>query len=165
RVGVLERSRSGGFELLGGLERVDGGSRPFDLTTRDVAVAERACREGNFVAEAVGEPEEMSLCALPLFLQDRCLGGIVLEVTTANVSFEGSDRKFLDALASEMAVALDRARLIERERERQREEKARLEAEVNDLRRVVHGSRLAYRSAAMESILATARKVARTDTT
>jgi transcriptional regulator with GAF, ATPase, and Fis domain len=162
---VLERSRSGGFELLGGLERVDGGSRPFDLTTRDVAVAERACREGNFVAEAVGEPEEMSLCALPLFLQDRCLGGIVLEVTTANVSFEGSDRKFLDALASEMAVALDRARLIERERERQREEKARLEAEVTDLRRVVHGSRLAYRSTVMESLLATARKVARTDTT
>ena len=107
----------------------------------------------------------MSLCALPLFLQGRCLGSIVLEVTMADVSFEGSDRKFLDALASEMAVALDRARLIERERQRQREEKASLEAEVTDLRRVVHGSRLAYRSAAMESLLATARKVARTDTT
>ncbi len=81
------------------------------------------------------------------------------------MSFEGSDRKFLDALASEMAVALDRVRLIERERERQREEKERLEAEVTDLRRVVHGSRLAYRSAAIESLLATARKVAHTDTT
>ena len=165
RVGVLERARSGGFELLGGLERADGSARPFELTPRDVAVAERACREGNFVVESTGEPGEMTLCALPLFLQDRCLGSIVLEVTTSNVSFEGSDRRFLDALASEMAVALDRARLIERERERQREEKARLEAEVTDLRRVVHGSRLAYRSAAMESLLATARKVARTDTT
>jgi hydrogenase-4 transcriptional activator len=165
RVGVLERSRSGGFELLGGLERSDVAARPFGLTERDLAVAERACAERNFVAETLGEPGEMTLCALPLFLQDRCLGSIVLEVTTASVSFEGSDRKFLDALASEMAVALDRARLIERERERQREEKARLEAEVTDLRRVVHGSRFAYRSAAMESLLATARKVARTDTT
>jgi transcriptional regulator with GAF, ATPase, and Fis domain len=64
-----------------------------------------------------------------------------------------------------MAVALDRVRLIERERERQREEKERLEAEVSDLRRVVHGSRLAYRSAAIESLLTTARKVAHTDTT
>ena len=165
RVGVLERPPAGGFELLGGLERVDGGTRPFSLTARDLALAERGCREGNFVAESVGEPEEMSLCALPLFLQDRCLGSIVLEVTMANVSFQGSDRRFLDALASEMAVALDRARLIERERQRQREEKARLEAEVTDLRRVVHGSRLAYRSAAMEALLLTARKVARTDTT
>jgi DNA-binding NtrC family response regulator len=86
-------------------------------------------------------------------------------VEPASVSFEGSDRKFLDALASEMAVALDRVRLIGRERERQREEKERLEAEVTDLRRVVHGSRLAYRSEAMESLLATTRKVARTDAT
>ena len=88
-------------------------------------------------------PDDLALCALPLFLQDRCLGGIVLEVASVNVSFEGSDRRFLDALASEMAVALDRARLIERERERQREEKERLEAEVTDLRRVA--ARLAAR--------------------
>jgi diguanylate cyclase (GGDEF)-like protein len=165
RVGVLERSRSGGLELLGGLERSDEGSRPFRLTPRDLVVAEQASRERNFVAEAATAAGEMSLCALPLFLQERCLGVIVLEVDPAHVSFEGSDRRFLDALASEMAVALDRARLMERERERQREEKERLEAEVTDLRRVAHGSRLAYRSEAMESLLTTARKVARTDTT
>jgi DNA-binding NtrC family response regulator len=100
-----------------------------------------------------------------LFLAERCLGGILLEVTDGNVSFEGSDRRFLDALASQLALALDRARLTERERQRQRLEKERLEAEVKDLRRVLQGSRLAYRSAAMESVLATARKVARTDTT
>jgi diguanylate cyclase (GGDEF)-like protein len=164
RVGVLERSRNG-FELLGGLERGDGQPQSFRLTDGDLAIAERACRDGVFAAEAGAERGEHSLCALPLMLQDRCLGGIVLEVESVVVSFEGSDRKFLDALASEMAVALDRVRLIERERERQREEKERLEAEVTDLRRVVHGSRLAYRSDAMESLLATARKVARTDAT
>ena len=62
-------------------------------------------------------------------------------------------------------MALDRTHLLERERERQREEKERLEAEVTDLRLVLHGSRLAYRSPSMESLLATARKIARTDTT
>ena len=102
---------------------------------------------------------------MPLALPEGCLGGIVLELEDIALSFEGSDRTFLDALASEMAVALDRVRLIERERERQREEKERLEAEVTDLRRVVHGSRLAYRSPAMEALLATGRKVAHTDTT
>jgi diguanylate cyclase (GGDEF)-like protein len=165
RVGVLERGRDGGFVLLGGLERTDASPRPFELTERDLALVERACRERNFVAEAGSEGSELSLCALPLFLQDRCLGGLVLEVTSVILSFEGSDRKFLDALASEMAVALDRARLIERERARQREENERLEAEVTDLRRVAHGSRLAYRSAAMEALLLTARKVGRTDAT
>jgi diguanylate cyclase (GGDEF)-like protein len=165
RAAVLERSRAGRLELLGGLERGDAGAVPLRLTERDVEIVERACRERDFVAEPGGEPDEPSVCALPLFLQERCLGGIVIEVASAHISFEGSDRRLLDALASEMAVALDRARLMERERERQREEKAQLEAEVTDLRRVVHGSRLAYRSAEMESLLATARKVARTDTT
>ena len=165
RVGVLERSRQGGFELLGGLERVAGGTQAFHVTEQDLAIVERACREGNFVALGGEEAGGLSLCAMPLALPDRCLGGIVLEVGSLAVSFEGSDRKFLDALASEMAVALDRVRLIERERDRQREEKERLEAEVTDLRRVVHGSRLAYRSASIESLLATARKVAHTDTT
>jgi diguanylate cyclase (GGDEF)-like protein len=165
RVGVLEASRSGSFDLLGGLERTEGTARAFTVMPRDLAILERACRERNFVAENSGPPDDLSLCALPLCLQDRCLGGIVLEVTSVNVAFEGSDRQFLDALASEMAVALDRAHLLERERERQKEEKERLEAEVTDLRLVLHGSRLAYRSAAMESLLATARKVARTDTT
>jgi diguanylate cyclase (GGDEF)-like protein len=164
RVGVLER-RGQSFELLGGLERAEGGNGPFHVTEADLAVAERAAQEGNFVAEGTSPPGGMSLCAMPLALQDRCLGAIVLEVAALNVSFEGSDRRFLDALASEMAVALDRARLLERERERQRLETERLEAEVTDLRRVVHGTRLAYRSAAMESLLATVRKVARTDTT
>jgi hydrogenase-4 transcriptional activator len=165
RVGVLETSRAGSFELLGGLERTDGPARPFNVTPQDLAVLERACREHNFVAENSGPPNDLVLGALPLFLQDRCVGGIVLEVASVNVSFEGSDRRFLDALASEMAVALDRARLLERERERQREEKERLEAEVTDLRLVLHGSRLAYRSAGMEALLGTARKIARTDTT
>ena len=161
RVAVVERSRTGAFEVLGGFDRTPGGARRFEPTPRDLELLEVSSRGPHFVA-AGGDPAESSLYALPLFLQDRWLGGIVLEVPT---SFDDSDRRFLDALASGMAVALDRARLLERERERQREEKERLEAEVSDLRRVVHGSRIAYRSAALEALLATARKIARTDTT
>ncbi|HEY6547136.1 MAG TPA: diguanylate cyclase, partial [Vicinamibacteria bacterium] len=116
RVGVLERSRNGSFDLLGGLERGEGAALPFQLGPRDLAVMERACGEGNFAADGGEQPGEPQLCALPLLLQDRCLGGIVLEVEAGSVSFEGSDRRFLDALASEMAVALDRVRLIGRER-------------------------------------------------
>jgi diguanylate cyclase (GGDEF)-like protein len=165
RVAVLERAADGALELLDGLERTGAANQAFHVTEQDLAVVEQACRDRNFVAQGGDDRGELSLCAMPLFLENRCLGGVVLEVTSANVSFVGSDRKFLEALASQMAVALDRARLTERERQRQREEKERLEAEVKDLRRVAHSSRLAYRSGAMESIVATARKVARTDTT
>jgi diguanylate cyclase (GGDEF)-like protein len=164
RVGVLERSGEG-FELLGGIERTPGGAQLFHLQSRDLLALERALSERSFVVEGGTEPGSLSLCALPLLLQERGLGGIVLEVTSVNLSFAGSDRKFLDALASQLAVALDRARLVDRERLRQREEKERLEAEVEDLRRVVQGSRLAYRSAEMESVLLSVRKVAGTDTT
>ena len=135
------------------------------LGPRDLALLEQASREQDMVTHGGEPPGELVQCALPLMLQGRCLGGIVLEVTADYVSLEGSDRQFLDALASEMAVALDRARLAARERRREHEEKERLVAEVQDLRRVLHGSRLVYASPAMESLLATARKVARTDTT
>jgi GAF domain-containing protein len=80
-------------------------------------------RAGPLHAQGGEQPGEPSLFALPLVLQERRLGGIVLEVEPTAVFVEGSDRTFLDALASEMAVALDRVRLIGRERERQREEK------------------------------------------
>jgi len=164
RVGVLERVGTG-FELLGGVERTQVGAQIFRVEDRDRSILDRAYAERDFVAEAGGEPGSLSLCALPLLIEDRCLGGILLEVTSTNVSFQGSDRKFLDALASQMAVALDRARLADLERRRQKEERERLEAEVQDLRQVVKGSRLAYRSPEMEAVLFTARKVARTDTT
>jgi diguanylate cyclase (GGDEF)-like protein len=162
---VVGRSPGGDtFELLAGLER-DGAAGQLQLGPRDLSLLEEACRQRDIVTHGGQQPGEPILCALPLMLQERCLGGILLEVTSDDVSLEGSDRQFLDALASEMAVALDRARLAERERRREHEEKERLFAEVQDLRRVLHGSRLVYASAAMESLLATARKVARTDTT
>ena len=161
RVAVVEKVRDGAFEVLGGFERSPGGARRFAVTPNDIEVLERSSRETHFVA-AAGESADSALYVLPLILEDRWLGGIVLEVPS---SFDDSDRRFLDALASGMAVALDRARLLERERERQREEKERLEAELTDLRRVVQGSRISYRSAAMEALIASARRIARTDTT
>ncbi len=164
RVGVLERV-DGRFAVLAGVERTDAGSQDLLVLERDRVLLERALREGTLVAEAGREPGGLSLCGMPLFLEDRCLGAILLEVTSVNISFEGSDRKFLDALAAQMAVALDRARLADRERQRLRDESERLEAEVKDLRRVVRASRIAYQSAEMETVLSAARKVAATDTT
>jgi hydrogenase-4 transcriptional activator len=162
---VVGRTATGdGFELLAGLER-GGAPGQVQLGPRDLTLLEEACQKRDLATHGGGQPGEPVVCAFPLTLQERCLGGVLLEVSSDYVSLEGSDRQFLDALASEMAVALDRARLAERERRREHEEKERLFAEVQDLRRVLHGSRLVYASPAMEALLGTARKVARTDTT
>jgi hydrogenase-4 transcriptional activator len=165
RTGVLERGNGGSLEVLAGMVRAEDAARPLQLSRSDHEVVEQACAEREIVTRAGDGEEGALICALPLLLEERCLGAILLEVTSGDLSIAGSDRLLLQALASEMAVALDRARLADRERRREREEKERLEAELHDLRRVVHGSRLAYGSAAMESLLSTARKVARTDTT
>ena len=166
RAAVVQRTAAGTLELLAGLEHsATGVSTELELAAPDLELLERACRERDIaVAEAVPGARPLQ-CALPLLLEERCLGAVLLDVAEDEVSVEGSDRLFLEALASEMAVALDRARLTERERQREREEKERLQAEVDDLRRVVLGSRLAYASPEMEALLVAARKVARTDTT
>ena len=83
RVGVLERSRERRASSSSGGSSAGREPRgPSAVTERDLAVVERACREGNFVAEGGEEPGELSLCALPLFLQEplpgrhRARGGV-----------------------------------------------------------------------------------------
>ena len=61
------RAAPGGLELLGGLERAEGAVRPFRLGPRDLAVVERACREGNFVGRSgPGAGRAVALRAAPL---------------------------------------------------------------------------------------------------
>jgi len=165
RSAVLEQAPDGSLGLLAGVEHAGGTERSFELMPHDVAAVEQACRGRVVVTRPSDEGDHAVAYAIPLFLQDRCLGGILFEADAVSMPLEGSDRRFLDALASEMAVTLDRARLIERDRERDRAEKERLQAELDDLRRVVRGSRFHYRSSAMQSLLTTARRMAQTDTT
>jgi len=72
---------------------------------------------------------------------------------------------FLETFAAQMAIALDRAQLAERERERQDQEQRRLRAEVDALRRAAGDVNLSYRSPRMDEVLATVRRVAPTDAT
>jgi DNA-binding NtrC family response regulator len=74
------------------------------------------------------------------------------------LALDSSDLIFLQALAGQLAVALDRARLVEQERHR-------LQAEVNELRQALRLSKLIYRSPQMEAVLTTLRRVAPTDAT
>jgi transcriptional regulator with GAF, ATPase, and Fis domain len=78
---------------------------------------------------------------------------------------DASDLIFLDALANQIAVALDRAELASRWAQEKERESQRLRAEVQELRQTLRPIRLLYQSPQMEGVLEILRKVAPTDVT
>jgi len=103
--------------------------------------------------------------AIPLQARNECLGSLYLEGPEEVLKLDTSDLIFLDALASQIGVALDRAALIYRWKQEKERESERLRQEVQELRQAIQHGRLVYRSSQMEGVLDTLRKVAPTDVT
>ncbi|HEY7700427.1 MAG TPA: sigma-54 dependent transcriptional regulator, partial [Vicinamibacteria bacterium] len=104
--------------------------------------------------------------AVPLLLNDLCLGCLYLDGRAETIALEGSaDLGFLRAFATQLAVALDRARLSHQQRRQQEREQSRLRAELDDLRRALKHTKLVYRSREMEGVLDVVRRVAPTKAT
>jgi DNA-binding NtrC family response regulator len=93
------------------------------------------------------------------------VGCLYLEGLEASLSLDTSDLIFLKGLASQIAVALDHSRLLARDTARQNQERQRLEGELSELREALQHVKLVHQSEAMESLLATVRRVAPTDAT
>ena len=159
--------------LLTGLGRAAAGSAPQPLSRLDltgeqqvfVAHAAREKRRGStsvFVGPTALRADETHAYYVPLVAHEEPLGGLYLERPAALGS---ADIIFLEALAAQLAVALDRARSAERERLRQQDEQRRLRAALDDLRQALQRAKLEYRSSEMEEVLRTARRVAPTDAT
>lgn len=103
--------------------------------------------------------------AVPLIARNVTIGCLYLDATGRRLQLDSSDLIFLNALASQMAVALDRSDLAARWiREKDREGR-RLRKEVRDLRQALHHTKMIYQSSAMHSVMETLRKVAPTDAT
>ena len=75
------------------------------------------------------------------------------------------DLIFVRALSSQLALALDRARLSEEQDRQRREQGRRLRSHILDLEQEIGRAHLLYRSEAMESLVAEARRLAHTDGT
>jgi transcriptional regulator with GAF, ATPase, and Fis domain len=103
--------------------------------------------------------------AVPLLAGERYLGCLYLDGPEYALALDSSDRIFLNALASQVALALDRADLAARYKEETEREHQRLREEVQELRQVVTSARLVYRSREMQTLLDTLRSVAPTDVT
>ena len=173
RVALFTRDEQGEFELMRGLTRSASDSGP-QMRVETVSLGARE-RELLGLAVAEGRPQELttaaadeesrSAFAVPLIATDESLGCLYVEGREGSLALEAADVIFLRALASQVAVALDRARLAELERRRQETERRKLRAELNELRQALQQAKLVYRSQEMDSLLVTARRVAPTDAT
>jgi diguanylate cyclase (GGDEF)-like protein len=173
RVALFARDEHGGFELARGLTRTVSDSGPqvrvetVELGARERELMGLAVAEGRpqKLADDEDDQERRASYAVPLIATDECLGCLFIEGRESALVLEASDIVFLRALASQLAVALDRARLAELEKRRQETERRKLRAELNELRQALQQAKLVYRSQEMDSLLATARRVAPTDAT
>ncbi len=103
--------------------------------------------------------------AVPLLAQDDCLACLYLHGPEETLALDNSDLVFLNALASQIAVALDRAALALRWRQEKERESQRLREEVKELRQAMQHTRLVYQSRQMNAVVQTLRKVAPTNVT
>jgi transcriptional regulator with GAF, ATPase, and Fis domain len=103
--------------------------------------------------------------AVPLVARDYCLGCLYIDGPEDTLSLDTSDLIFVDALANQIAVALDRAELALHWKQEKERESQRLRAEVQELRQTLQQTRLVYESRQMDGVLGTLKKVAPTDVT
>ena len=146
----------------GSTERVE----TLELGAKQCALLEEARKKGRALENrrSTGGAQILAF-AVPLIVGDECLASLYLDGRVDSITLETSDLVFIRALAAQLDVALDRARLIEQEQRRQEREKQQLRSELEELRQALQQAKLVYRSEQMEAVLATARRVAPTGAT
>ena len=126
----------------------------------------RVREEGRTVTTVAGPAEQQRMAfAVPLIAGDACLGTMYVDGRRGRIALDRSDVEFLQALASQLALALDRARLSQVEIEWREAERRHLQAEIDELRQVFQKAELVCESRQMKELMATARRVAQTDAT
>ena len=159
------------IEVVAGCRQGGGEGSLSELTAEESMLVGRAMEEGRTLRRSWKGGDDPSLAgerigyALPIVARERVLGCLYLAEEGEPTGLDSSDLVFLRALTDQVALALDRADLVQRAQQRQEQEKRKLRAELRGLREVVQESRLIYRSAAMEALLATLRQIAPTDAT
>ncbi|MDH3745490.1 MAG: sigma 54-interacting transcriptional regulator [Acidobacteriota bacterium] len=171
RIGLFSRAEDASFELIRGLTRTPRSSGTQERV--ETVELEHDGEELMRLAIAAGEPREgvadddaKTICyAMPFISSGEVLGALYFDGAADSLQLQASDLVFLKALAGQLAVALHRAQLAEREQARQEAERRQLRAELQELRQAIQQAKLVYRSAEFEAVVAMARRVAPTDAT
>ena len=169
RLGLFIRDPKGALVLRQGLAKGAPGTgdqqlvRTLEPTESETALLEASMESGSTQA---GETENgMSGHAVPLIVSGEAVGALYLAGHGDQLVLDESDFIFLRALAGQVAVALDRARLAALDAKRQEQERRELQTQLHDLQKAMRRAKLVYRSPEMEALLERAGRVAPTDAT
>ncbi|MEL7045402.1 MAG: sigma-54-dependent Fis family transcriptional regulator [Pseudomonadota bacterium] len=173
RIALLEEDGAGSFkrstEQPGAAgekeERFFLGAPQQALLHRAVSTLDAASCESEETGSSEGHEEAVACHAIPVSAGDRFLACIYLEGPANTFQLDSSDLVFMDALASQLGLALDRMALGARLQREADQRSRRLREEVQDLRQAFHSARLIYQSSQMHAVLDTLRAVAATDVT
>jgi diguanylate cyclase (GGDEF)-like protein len=179
RIGIFTAGDKGSVHLVCGLTRRVSSSglqsrvetvelEPHEKDQIDAALTETRPKGLRSSQPDLGETSKDSGRAVfvaPLTAGDQTLGCLFVEGRRSSLTLETADLIFLESLAAQVAVALDRARLTGLESERQEQERRRLRAELSELRQALQHVKMVYRSPEMEDLVTTVNRVAPTDAT
>jgi len=171
RVALFELSEDQPPQLVKGFSRANGesGTSADFIFPEDVrSLAGEARTTDGVIQRCDGmdsSGKRRTVFVAPLVVGGTCVGSLYLDGREGALRLDASDGPFLRSLGAQIGAALDRARLDQLERERRQRESDRLQAEIEELRHALRQSKLEYRSREMEMLLATLRRVARTDAT
>jgi diguanylate cyclase (GGDEF)-like protein len=175
RVGIFGPTDDGDLRIIKGLglilDNADGegqGTPEVDLTPEQLELMDQARRQRRALERRFGSADsggELVGYAIPLLAGEQDMGCLYLDGRSEMLILDSSDLFFLRALAAQLAMALDRARLSQQEWQRREQESERLRAELDELRRAIRLTTMEYRSPNMEALLATTRRVAATEAT
>ncbi len=178
RIGVFGAGGDNAVHLIAGVTRRESSSglqsrvetvelEPSEREEIESALSATEAQEiqaPGFGADDTGDSGRTAFVA-PLRAGSQQLGCLFIEGRRSSMALEHSDLIFLDSLAAQVSVALDRARLTARERAREEQERRRLRAELSELRQALQHVKMVYRSAQMEELIGTVKRVAPTDAT
>lgn len=170
RIAIVGRTEGQDLQLVCGLTRRDSPSglqsrvetvelEPVETELIETALSDHRAREHH-------SPDSERTCFVaPFRAGQQTLGCLFVEGRQSTLTLESADLIFLESLAAQIAVALDRARLTGLEQERQEQERRRLRAELSELRQALQHVKMVYRSPEMEELVGTVKRVAPTDAT
>jgi diguanylate cyclase (GGDEF)-like protein len=172
RVGLFACRPGEGVQLVYGVSRRGPASAAVEVEEtlavddEERRVLEGARKRGRALESREGGGGEETLSfAVPLSAGEEPLGVLFLAGRARSMSLDSSDIVFLEALATPVALAMDRAHLTARQRRQEEQERQRLLAEVEELRQALRRTQIVYRSTQMEAALDRVRRVAPTDAT
>jgi len=139
---------------------VRAGGRAVDLDADQRQLLDRALQSRQLKQLERSGQAPLRACAIPLVAHEQLIGCLYMDGKGQRLALDGSDKSFLTALGSQLAVALDRTSLAARWiREKDRESRA-LREEIDELRLSRNQGRMIFRSSEMHHLMDTVKQVA-----